>query len=555
MLLLLPMTQRKEDWIDQQVARAMDPLREHFDGLKQKGQQDEAVDQALGLIGRLTARLATAEYEEKITRDLRKSERIHPSQLALALDELEKKGLLKDDEDLEEVTDEEVERLIEQGEQERKADEQAQSTPKKKRRELPAYLPRVLCEHDVDPDALPCPNCGGERGEIGRDVVEKLDLAPIRFQVLRFERIRRACSCKESGVVIAPPVKDQFERLLASTGLMAWVVAAKYDAHLPLYRLQKLCRQMGCAITDTTLGGWVGRAAFELRPLVEAMWKETKQSWLVQTDATGLRVLDRDAPGGSRLGQMWCYLADGGRICVFQYAPDGEGKHGPWKQLAGREGYIQADAAGVFDRLFNGKVASAIEVGCIAHARRKLADLLETDKRVARPLKHLQDLYRIEKAAKAQGMGPAQRLQLRRKKSLTVMHRLERWMLKTAGREPPKSSLAQACAYWINHWEALSRFLHDGRLEIDNTDVEREMRSIALGRKNSLFVGSDHGGSNAAVLYSLTRTCTLNDIDPVAYLNDVLGKIAGGWPKDRIAELLPHRWGPQQPPVQPDIPQ
>ena len=554
MLLLLPMTQRKEDWIEQHVERAMGPLREHFDGLKQKGQEAVAWDQALGLISRLTARLATAEYEEKITRNLRKSERIHPQQLALALDELEKKGLLKDDEDLEEVSDEEVERLIEQGEQERKADEQAQATPKKKRRELPAHLPRVLRELDVDPDDLPCPNCGGERGKIGQDVVEKLDLAPIRFQVLRFERIRRACSCKESGVVVAPPVKDQFERLLASTGLMAWVVAAKYDAHLPLYRLQKLCRQMGCAITDKTLGGWVARAAFELRPLVEAMWEEAKQSWLVQTDATGLRVLDRDAPGGSRLGQMWCYLADGGRLCVFQYAPDGEGKHGPWKQLAGRDGYIQADAAGVFDRLFNGKVASAIEVGCVAHARRKLADLLETDKRVARPLKHIQNLYRIEKAAKAQGMGPAERLQLRRRKSLTVMHRLERWLLKTAGREPPKSSLAQACAYWINHWEALSRFLHDGRLEIDNTDVEREMRSIALGRKNSLFVGSDQGGMNAAVLYSLTRTCTLNDVDSVAYLSDVLGKIAGGWPKDRIADLLPHRWVQPKSPVQPDIP-
>jgi transposase len=534
---------QRGDWIEEHVERAMDPLREHLDGLKQQGQEDEAWDQAIGLIGRLTARLAAIEYEDKVSRHQRKSEQIDPKQLALALDELEKKGLLQDDEDLDdEVADEEIERLIEQGEQERKDDEQAQTPPKKKRRELPPRLPRVQREQDVEPDELRCPRCGEERAEIGRDVVEKLDLAPIRFQVLRIERIRRACQCKETGVVVAPPAADQFERVLASTGLLAWLVAAKYDAHLPLYRLQKLCRQMGCAITDTTLGGWVARSAFELRPLVDAMWKEAKQSWLVQTDATGQRVLDRDAPGGSRLGQMWCYLADGGRICVFRYAPDGEGKHGPWKHLAGREGYIQADAAGVFDRLFNGEVASAIEVGCIAHARRKFADLLDTDKRVARPLKHIQDLYRIEKAAKVQGMGPADRLHLRRRKSLAVMQRLERWLLKTAGREPPKSALARACAYWINHWVALTRFLHDGRVEIDNTDVEREMRSIALGRKNSLFVGSDHGGDNAAVLYSLTRTCTLNDVDPVAYLTDVLGKIASGWPEARITELLPHRW-------------
>ena len=370
MLLLPPMTQRG-DWIEQQVERAMDPLRGHLDGLVQKGQQDEALNQALGLIGRLTARLAAIEYEEKVYRHHRKSEQIDPKQLALAMDELEKKGLLKDDEDRDdEVADEEIEQLIEQGEQERKDEERAQaaSKKKKKRRELPARLPRVPREQDVEPDERVCPSCGGERVEIGRDVVEKLDLAPIRFQVLRVERIRRACPrCKDSGVVVGPPAGDQFERVLASTGLLAWVVAAKYDAHLPLYRLQKLCRQMGCAITDTTLGGWVARAAFELRPLVEAMWEEAKQSWLVQTDATGQRVLDRDAPGGSRLGQMWCYLTDGGRICVFRYAPDGEGRHGPWKHLAGREGYIQADAAGVFDRLFNGEVATAIEVGCIAH--------------------------------------------------------------------------------------------------------------------------------------------------------------------------------------------
>ena len=459
----------------------MGPLREHLDGLVKRGQQDEALDQTLGLIGRLTARLAAIEYEEKVSRHQRKSEQIDPTQLALALDELEKKGLLHDDDDRDdEVADEEIEQLIEQGERDRKADEEAQAAPKKKRRELPAHLPRVPREQDVESGERLCPDCGEERVEIGRDVVEKLDLAPIRFQVLRIERIRRACPrCKDSGVVVAPPAADQFERVLASTGLLAWLVAAKYDAHLPLYRLQKLCRQMGCAITDTTLGGWVARAAFELRPLAEAMWKEAKRSWLIQTDATGLRVLDRDAPGGSRLGQMWCYLADGGRICVFQYAPDGEGKHGPWKHLAGRDGYIQADAAGVFDQLFNGKKASAIEVGCVAHGRRKFADLLDTDKRAARPLQHLQDLYRIEKAAKVQGMGPAERLQLRRRKSLAVMDRLKRWLLKTAGREPPKSSLAQACAYWLNHWEALTRFLHDGRLEVDNTDVEREMRSIA----------------------------------------------------------------------------
>ena len=378
--------------------------------------------------------------------------------------------------------------------------------------------------------------------EIGREVTEKLDLEPIRFRVLRFERIRRACACKESGVVVGPLPPGQFERLMASVGLVAFVVASKYDAHLPLYRMQKLCRQMGCAISDDTLGGWVTRAGQELEPVAEALWMEIRESWLVQTDATGIRVLDVDAPGGSRLGQMWCYLGDGGRLCVFKYAPDGEGQNGPWKYLAGRSGYVQADASGTFDRLFNGRVADAVEVGCVAHARRGLAELFDSDSRVAWPLKRVQQLYRVEKAAKAQGMGPGARLELRQRKSGPVLDSLRAWLVKTARREPPKSALAKACAYWLNHWEALTRFMQDGRLEIDNTDVEREMRSIALTRKNSLFVGSDRGGREAAILHSLVRTCSLNDVDPVAYLADVLGKIADGWPQSRIRELLPHRW-------------
>lgn len=514
------------------------PLRKHVGGLE----PEAAAEQLLGLVGRLTTRLAVIEYEEKVDRLKRKSEQLDPKQLALALDELEAKGLLEEvDEDEDPVSDEEVEELIKDGERQRK-DDGPRDDGRRKHRRLPARLPRVRREADVPEKDLICPCCRGDRVEIGRDVHERLDLAPIRFQVLRFERIRRACpSCKDSGVVVGPPPRAEFERLLASVGLMAWVVAAKYDTHLPLYRLQKLCRQMGCSISDSTLGGWASRAAREMRPVVDAMWEDAMASWLVGTDATGHLVLDRDAPGGSRLGQMWCYLADA-RICVFRYAPNGEGINGPWKHLTGRTGYIQADAAGVFDRLFNGKVADAVEVGCMAHARRKLEKLLETDKRVAWPLKRIQQIFRVEKAARLQGMGPADRLQLRRRKSVGAMERLRIWLVRTAGREPPKSALAGACAYWINHWEALTRFLFDGRIEIDNTAVEREMRSIALGRKNSLFVGSDRGGHDAAVLYSLMRTCTLNEVDPIAYLTDVLGKIAAGWPQSRIAELCPHRW-------------
>ena len=530
------MADDRKSFIDKEVQRVMLPLRKHVEELEPA----VANEQLLGLVGRLTARLAAAEYEEHARHLRRASESLDPKQLALALQELEDAGLLDDeDEDEDEVVDDEVEGLIRDGAEQRQADP---SQPRRRPRELPKQLPRVPVRTDVPADEQSCPCCGGARVVIGEDVHERLDLQPIRFRVLRFERVRRACECKESGVVTAPAAPGQFERLLASVGLVAFVIASKYDAHLPLYRLQRLCKQMGCAISDDTLRGWVKRGGEELTPLVEAMWTELQASWLVQTDASGITVLDKDAPGGSRLGQMWCYLGDGGRLCVFRYTPDGEGKNGPWKHLARRTGFVQADASPTFDRLFNGLAADAIEVGCVAHARRKLTDLLESDPRVAWPLKRIQLLYRVEKAAAAQGMSPGERLELRRRKSAPTLSKLRTWLLKTAGREPPKSALAKACAYWLNHWAALTRFMEDGRLDIDNTAVEREFRSLALTRKNSLFVGSDRGGREAAVLHSLMRTCRLNDVDPVAYLTDVLGKIADGWAQARIGELLPHRW-------------
>ena len=515
----------------------MVPLRKHLGALA----PEDANEQLLGLVSRLTGRLASVEYEEKVARLRRKSEQLDPTQLALALGELAEAGLLHRDEEDEEIIDEEVEQLITEGEEQHRQDAEGRQD-RRPRRQLPARLPRVPVEQDVPEDERVCPCCGGDRVEIGRDVTEVLDLEPIRFRVLKFERIRRACSCKESGVVVGPPPAGQFERLLASVALIAFVVASKYDAHLPLYRLQRLCRQMGCPISDRTLGGWTSRAAWELRLVAAALFDEVKASWLIQTDATGMTVLDRDTPGGSRLGQMWCYLGDGGRLCVFKFAPDGTGDNGPWQHLAGYEGYVQADASPTFDRLYNGMAAEATEVGCAAHGRRKFSDLLESDKRAAWPLKRLQQLYRVEKAATAQQMGPADRLELRQRKSAPIMERLRVWLVRTGSREPPKSAMAGACAYWLNHWEALIRFLFDGRLEIDNTACEREMRSIALTRKNALFVGSDRGGEDAAILHSLVRTCLLNDVDPVAWLTDVLGKIAAGWPRSRISELLPHRW-------------
>jgi hypothetical protein len=240
---------------------------------------------------------------------------------------------------------------------------------------------------------------------------------------------------------------------------------------------------------------------------------------------------------------MWCYVGDD-RDVLFRYTPTGEGETGPWTFLAGREGYIQADASNVFDRLFNGEVAKAVELGCWSHARRKLVALEETDCRVAYPLKLIARLYRIEHLADARGLAPKARARLRQERSSPVLEKVRRWFAATCASEPPSTELAKAAAYALNHWTALTRFVDDGRISPDNNLCEQQLRDIAQGRKNYLFAGSHGAARRAARLYSLTRTCIQYGVPPERYFTDVLGKLAAGWPETRLDELLPHRWRP-----------
>ena len=238
---------------------------------------------------------------------------------------------------------------------------------------------------------------------------------------------------------------------------------------------------------------------------------------------------------------MWGYIGDD-RDVVFRYTPTGKGATGPWDFLGKRKGYIQADASNVFDRLFNGRVTTAVELGCWAHARRRLVALQDMDCRVAYPLKLIARLYRIEHLADARGLTPEGRADLRKERSKPVLEKLKRWYLTTRTSEPPSTDLAKAARYAVNHWDALTRFVDDGRINLDNNLCEAQLRDIALGRKNYLFAGSHDAARRAAGLYSLTRTCAQYGVPPLAYFTDVLTKLANGWSMDRLDELLPHQW-------------
>ena len=338
------------------------------------------------------------------------------------------------------------------------------------------------------------------------------------------------------------------ERSAADASLLAHVVVSKYVDHCPLHRLHNIYARSGALVPVSTLSDWAGEVADLLKPLADKLEERVLAAQVVRTDATGVKVLDPESPQNIERGTIWCYVGDD-RDVIFRYAPTGEGVTGPWQFLAGRTGYVQADAASVFDRVFNGQVAAAVEVGCWAHGRRRLIELQDMDCRVAYPLKLIGRLYRIEHLADAKGLSIAQRTSLRKQRSLGILERLKRWLVTTHASEPPSADLAKATAYILNQWAALTRFVEDGRQSLDNNVCEQQLRAIALGRRNYLFCGSHKAAGRAAVLYGLTRTCAQHGVLPLPYLTDVLRKLAGNWPQNRLEELLPDRW--QAPPAIP----
>jgi transposase len=511
-------------------------VRELLVSLMTEGRGEEAIEVAMSMLARLSehnTELALRLAQLRRERTGRRSEKIDPAQLALMLE-------LCSEEDEEEPEASESEPEPEEGEQVHR---------RPRRRRPPKELPRDVICHDLEEAERVCASCGEEMAHIGDDVSELLELVPSHFRVQEHRRAKYACPrCKETVKTAAGPVK-LIEKGLPGPGLLAHVVQSKYEDALPLSRLSKIYGRGGAQVSVSTMSDWVGKAADELEPVVRKIWERVLASYVVQTDGSGLKVLDRDDSEGIRKGTMWCYVGDRKNV-VFRYSKTGSGEEGPWHHLAGKTGYVQADAASVFDRIFNGKQADAIEVGCLAHARRKFFHLKDSDVRVAYPLKLIGDLYKVERSADGQGLSPKSRAELRQRRSGGILKRFKGWLVKTAGREPPESALAKACAYSLNHWDALTRFLEDGDLELDNNGCERQIRSLALGRKNYLFAGSDAGAERAATLYSIVRTCDLHDVDTYAYLIDVLGKLAGGWPARRIDELLPENWAANRAPAE-----
>jgi hypothetical protein len=338
-------------------------------------------------------------------------------------------------------------------------------------------------------------------------------------------------------VVIAERLPEPIERGRPGPGLLAYIITSKYADHLPLYRLEGIFRREGLELSRRTMCDWMATCAELLEPIYKEMHRRVLQSKVIGTDDTTVPVLDPTL-GKARTGRLWLYRGDDGHpYLVFDYTPDRTAE-GPERMLKGFEGYLQADAYPAYDRLFAD--GTIIEVGCWAHARRKFHEARTGAPEPAHiALAYIKRLYQVED--RAEGLDDAGRLELRQKESRPILDQFEAWLKGPHPGVLPKSPMGEAIGYALNHWVALKRYLEAGFLKMDNNAVENGERTVALGRKNWLFAGSDRGGRTAAALISLTATCKALGADPYAYLRDVLDRISTH-PHSRLHELLPDRW-------------
>lgn len=407
-------------------------------------------------------------------------------------------------------------------------------------RVLPAELPRVVREHR--PASCDCPECGKRMTRLGEDTSEQLDYVPGYFQVIQHVRPKLACrAC--ARIVQAPAPMRPIERALPTPGLLAQVIGAKYADHSPLYRQEGIYRRSGVELPRAMLASWVGEAAQLLDPLVGTLERYVLATEKLHADDTPVPVLS-PGKGRTRTGRLWAYVRDDRPSAgpdppavVYRYSPDRKAER-PHSHLRSFAGILQADGYSGFAPLYaDGRI---LEAACWAHARRKYYDVYAVDRSpiAGEALARIGQLYAIEREIRGQ---PATvRAQVRRDRSAPILTDLRIWLRETHATLSAKSPLAGAIQYTLGRWDALTRYVDDGRIEVDNNAAERAIRALVLGRRNYLFAGSDAGGETAARLYSLVGTCRLNGIDPHVYLRYVLERIAEH-PINRIDELLPWR--------------
>lgn len=410
------------------------------------------------------------------------------------------------------------------------------------RGKVPEHLPVERIELEP-PEALrSCACCGKAKTRMGEETSSRMDWRPASLVHVVIVRAKYApaCECEGTEIVVASvPDAAPVDRGLAGPGLLAHVVVSKYADHLPLHRLEEGFDRQGVHIARSTMCDWVAQVANLLRPISDAMAKASLAAHRIHTDDTGIPVL---APGSTHKGHVWVYVADDDYV-VFRYTRRRK-SDGPREFLRGYTGYIQADAANLYDRLFGdageADEATATEVGCWAHTRRRFFEAQVTDRdRALIGLGFIKKLYEADRVAMK--LPPSRRTAERQRLCAPVLEGFKAWLDAESLLVLPKAPIADAIGYARNQWTALTRFLDDARLKLDNNIAERQLRRVAVGRKNWLFAGSENGAETGCVLYSLLATCKLHGVNPFEYLREVIMRVDHHPARD-VLELTPKAW-------------
>jgi len=474
---------------------------------------------------------------DQITRTTfgKRSEKLSPDQLALGLDDLD-------------VARAELEALAEQS--------AAAADPKKERQRkepgavrasLPAHLTRI--EEVILPDEKECPCCSGALHCIDSDVSSRLDVIPIQYRVIVTVRPKMACRACSDGVFQAPAPKHVVPGGLPTEALIADVIVKKYADHTPFYRQAQGLQRQGIVIDRGTLCNWAGRTAGYLARIANRLKTDILAGGRVFADETTARVL---APGTGKVktGYLWAVARDnsahGGSdppAVAYTYMP-GRGKVWAEKLLGDFTGIVQCDAYGSYTHIETAdrKGGPGTLAFCWAHVRRRFFDNAKGGNAPVadEALRRIAKLYKIE--AQIRGMSAEHRVAVRQAEAAPILAALHPWLKETLPKLPRGSNTAEAVGYTLNQWKGLVRFIEDGRIELDNNTVERSMRPITLQRKNALFAGHDLGAEHWATFATLIETCKLGNINPQAYLADVLAKIILRSDTDPIDDLLPYNW-------------
>lgn len=413
-------------------------------------------------------------------------------------------------------------------------------------RNIPDDLERVRIEYTLPDLTCPC-GCGSQLHKIGEVVTEQLEIIPAKIYVIQHARIKYAGCLHQDKVITATMPNQPIDKGLAGPGLLADILVKKYDDHLPLYRQAEIFTRHGIDISRNTMGDWVMQCADILQPIVDAMKPDLLASPKIHTDDTTVPVLKKDG-GVTKTGRLWIYCGCIPECAIYEYTPTRQQK---WSMefLKDYQGYVQADAYPGYDKLYaSGRI---IEVACMAHARRKFFEIAKANEKstgsktgiAVTAISYISKLYKIE--AKAKDLDVWAKKALRKREAKPILKTYKKFLLTQSKKVLPKSPLGNAVSYTLSNWVALTRYLGNGILDIDNNKAERLMKPIAIGRRNYLFAGNDRGGRAAATIYSLIESCKLNKINPYEYLRDILTKLPDTL-NCNIRSLLPYVWKPPQ---------